>query len=69
LRSLHDELGQRYTARDAEIKRLLNTRNSSILAHGDRPVSGSLYRQLSSLVMDVVAVREEDLPAFPQVEW
>jgi len=62
---LKDNLGSRYFVREKETKVLLDQRNSSILAHGDKPVGEKVYRDLLPLVCEVSGVSEVDLPQFP----
>jgi CRISPR-associated protein (TIGR02710 family) len=65
LMELKDNLGSRYFVREKETKVLLDQRNSSILAHGDKPVGEKVYRDLLPLVCEVSGVSEVDLPQFP----
>jgi CRISPR-associated protein (TIGR02710 family) len=67
LAELKDELAGRYFSRERDIKTLMDQRNSSILAHGDRPVGERVYRELVPLVCEVAGVTEEDLPRFPEL--
>jgi CRISPR-associated protein (TIGR02710 family) len=67
LAEVKDELAERYFSREKSIKSLMDQRNSSILAHGDRPVGERVYRELVLLVCEVAVVKEADLPRFPDL--
>jgi CRISPR-associated protein (TIGR02710 family) len=67
LGELGDDLGQRYFAREEEIRKLLDQRNASILAHGDRPVGEGVFRKLLPTVCEVAGITEADLPDFPDL--
>jgi CRISPR-associated protein (TIGR02710 family) len=67
LAELKDDLAARYFAREKTVKAVLDQRNSSVLAHGDRPVGEKVYRQLFPLVSEIIGVDEEGLPEFPQL--
>ncbi len=67
LAELKDELGIRYFSREKEIGVLLNSRNKSILGHGEQPANEDLYRRFFGLTCEVAGVREEDLPVFPRL--
>lgn len=67
LAELKDDLADRYFGRAKEAKALLDQRNSSILAHGDRPVGEKVYREFLPMVFDIVEVAEGDLPHFPSL--
>jgi CRISPR-associated protein (TIGR02710 family) len=66
---LKDELATRFLVCEKEIGALLDSRNKSILAHGGQPVSEDLFRRFLRLVLEVVGLREEDLPEFPRLPW
>lgn len=67
LAELKDDLAVRYFAREQEVKAVLDQRNSSILAHGDKPVGEKVYRELLPLVCGVVGVAVKNLPQFPEL--
>ncbi len=69
LKELGDELGQSFSQRyDTEIKPLLDSRNMSILAHGDQPVTGDLYRELLGTVTGFIPIDQTKLPKFPELD-
>lgn len=65
LGELRDDLASRYFAREKAIKSLLDQRNGSILAHGDRPVGENVYGEFLPLVCEVAGITEAELPRFP----
>lgn len=65
LKTLQDEIATRYFAREQEVKAVLDQRNASILAHGDRPVGKEVYQRLFPLVCEVAGVPVGELPCFP----
>jgi CRISPR-associated protein (TIGR02710 family) len=67
LEALRDDLAVRYFACERMVKALLDQRNSSILAHGDKPVGETVYRELLPCVIKVVGVAPDELPQFPSL--
>jgi CRISPR-associated protein (TIGR02710 family) len=65
LKALQEDLAARYFAREQDVKAVLDQRNSSILAHGNKPVGEAVYGRLFPLVCEVTGVPEEKLPRFP----
>jgi hypothetical protein len=65
LAELKDDLATRYFAREHDTKAVLDQRNLSILAHGDRAVGEKVYQRLLPLVCHIVDVSVDDLPRFP----
>jgi CRISPR-associated protein (TIGR02710 family) len=59
---LGEEIGRRYMD-DKQLSHLLNERNATILAHGQKPVSAGLYARLKERVMDLARVEIQDLDA------
>lgn len=64
--ALADELGKRYSEDKVNLRTLLDSRNSSILAHGFVPVAESTYNELFKLVLNFGGIRDSELPCFPQ---
>jgi len=54
-----------FKAYDKEIRRLLEIRNSSILAHGFEPIKEKTFQGLWDSIMQFSGAKEEDLPRFP----
>lgn len=69
LDALDDPLGKKYRAHEAELKKSLEARNQSLLAHGYNPVPEDACARLFAIALDFLDVREEDLPVFPQIAW
>lgn len=69
LNALDDPLGRKYLAHEAELKKSLEARNQSLLAHGYNPVPEDVCARLFAIALDFLDVREEDLPVFPQIAW
>lgn len=68
LNELNDDLGKNFmTVYESSIKGLLNTRNQSILAHGDQAVGKDTYTKLLETVKDFMKIEESRLPGFPQL--
>lgn len=65
LSALGDALGERYTARAAELRQLLDARNNSLLVHGWRPVASELFERMLALTLDFLGVDRGNLPALP----
>lgn len=58
--------GEAFFAREEAFKGLLNARNSSLLAHGGRPVKPETYQRFKALLCEAFGLA--DLPAFPSLE-
>ena len=65
LAALADDLGHAFIARQEEILKLLNLRNSSPLGHGESPVGADGYERFRSVLVALLAIDESDLPRFP----
>ena len=57
-----EKIGKKY-GENNRIKHLLNERNNSLLAHGNKPVTHGLYLKLKQEVVDLVKVEIDDLEA------
>ena len=64
LDALGDELGQRFMARQEDIRKLLNLRNLSPLGHGENPVGHDGYGQFRALLVELLGIEVQDLPRF-----
>lgn len=69
LHALGDEVGETYQRRQVELRKVLNIRNSSLLAHGYQPVTADTYQKLLAISLDFAGATREDLPVFPLMEW
>ena len=65
LAALDDELGKAYQKRQKDLKKVLNARNQSRLAHGTDPIRPETYETMKDIVMDFAGITEKDLPTFP----
>ena len=66
LKELGSELGESFFKRyEKEIRPILDIRNSSILAHGFRPVVKETFCKLLDTIMQFSKTKEDDLPRFP----
>jgi CRISPR-associated protein (TIGR02710 family) len=63
-----DEAGRRFMEVRADVEKILDCRNSSILAHGLRPVGGEQAKRLREIVLALLPERPE-FPHFPQLPW
>jgi len=68
LREIGNELGKRFSENERNLMALLEKRNLSKLAHGDRSLSEDDYRTMSETLMDFFEIKDEDLPAFPELK-
>ena len=66
LKELGDELADNFFKfYEREILPLLDIRNSSILAHGFKPVDDRTFQKLWDSILKFSGTKEEDLPKFP----
>jgi len=68
LKELGNQKGKEFFSQEKGIKKILDARNSSILAHGDIPIKEEKYKELLSLVLNFGKLQEKDLPIFPYLE-
>ncbi|HEY7490926.1 MAG TPA: TIGR02710 family CRISPR-associated CARF protein [Candidatus Tectomicrobia bacterium] len=67
LEALGDALGGAFMARQEEVVKLLNLRNSSPLGHGEAPVGADGYERFRSVLVALLAIDESALPRFPEL--
>lgn len=67
LGGLGDELGRRYEERREEMRRHLQLRNRSILAHGDQAISREGFEGFLAFCLEFLDIAPEDLPRFPNL--
>lgn len=65
LEELRDELGERYSSHGTELRKILDSRNSSILAHGSQPIKQSTFEKFFTIVLEFAGVDKNQLPSFP----
>ncbi|RRD69558.1 MULTISPECIES: TIGR02710 family CRISPR-associated CARF protein [unclassified Desulfovibrio] len=69
LDALNDPLGKAYRMHEDALKRSLEARNISLLAHGYTPVGEDRFRDLFAVALVFLGMRKEDLPSFPRLNW
>jgi CRISPR-associated protein (TIGR02710 family) len=69
LAGLGDPLGESYLDTQDELRKALNVRNMSLLAHGFEPVTEKTYRNLLEIALTFMGLKAEDLPRFPRMQW
>jgi hypothetical protein len=62
-------VGLRFGERQDELKKLLDLRNKTILAHGFHPASRKTNVQMLGITMDFLGMNEEMPSGFPQMRW
>lgn len=65
LAALCDPLGELYLQEEVELKKVLDIRNNSLLAHGFNPVTQATYDKLLVIALRFCKVERNDLPDFP----
>jgi len=65
LDALGDPLGGRYAANANELRKVLDARNNSLLAHGWRPVDEAVFDKMLDLTLDFIGIGRGDLPVLP----
>ena len=60
-----NKLGKKFFQKENEIKAILEKRNSSILAHGDTPLSKEIYNKLLEVTLEFIGISKEKLLKFP----
>lgn len=64
-----DEMGQRYFDCEKQLLQVLDIRNNSKLAHGDKPVDRGNYQKIRDIFMRTFNFRDKDIPVFPAIEF
>lgn len=67
LAALDDPLGHLYIQEENELKKVLNIRNHSLLAHGFSPVRQQTYENMLEISMRFVGIDRDTLPDFPRL--
>ncbi len=65
LAALDDPLGKLYLEEERELKKVLDIRNNSLLAHGFNPVTEATYTKLLSIALRFCDIERDALPDFP----
>ena len=66
LYALNDEIGKKFMDKQKELKRILNARNKSILAHGNDPIRKENYLKILDIIWNFTNFKQNDLPNFPK---
>lgn len=69
LSALGDDLGGRFQEREADLRKVLDIRNSSLLAHGFKPVREETYERMLGIALFFFNLAKKDLPMFPRMDW
>ncbi|WP_305046705.1 TIGR02710 family CRISPR-associated CARF protein [Geoalkalibacter sp.] len=69
LHALGDPLGSAYSSCEAELRKVLGVRNTSLLAHGFTPVSEETYTKLFGIALVFLGLKVDELPKFPLLDF
>jgi len=67
LEGLGNELGQNYRHNEDDLRKVLDIRNGSLLAHGFVAVSEESYFKLLQIALDFCGISRDQLPSFPEL--
>lgn len=68
LRMMDDPLGDAFRRREEELKKILDIRNRSLVAHGFEPVRRDTYEKMLAVALDFLGIDKDSLPRFPVME-
>lgn len=69
LAALGDQLGKDFLAAQRDLKKALESRNTSLLAHGYVPIAKDKYEKLLAAALDFLRTDAASLPVFPRIDW
>lgn len=69
LAALDDPLGKAFLAQEKALNAALQSRNTSLLAHGYMPISEDKYEKLMATALEFLRTDAQSLPAFPHIDW
>lgn len=69
LAGLGDPLGKAFAEQGEGLKKALQSRNESLLAHGYVPIGMDKYEKLMAAALEFLKTDPGSLPAFPQIDW
>lgn len=69
LAALGDPLGLTFVEQGESLKKTLQSRNESLLAHGYVPIGKDKYEKLMSAALEFLKADERSLPAFLYIDW
>lgn len=67
LKNLGDDIGNRFFEYQDELKKILNARNSSYLAHGFDSSKEETYLKFRDIVYKLSGINQDNLPKFPKI--
>lgn len=67
LKNLGDDIGNRFFEHQDELKKILNARNSSYLAHGFDSSKEDTYLKFRDIVYKLSGINRDNLPKFPKI--
>lgn len=65
LAALGAPVGERYRAREVELRGLLEQRNNSILVHGWKPIRSEVFNGMLAITLDFLGLTMDKLPDLP----
>jgi CRISPR-associated protein (TIGR02710 family) len=68
LAELGDDVGSRFLAQESNLKKILDARNHSILAHGLRPITREQAARFRKIVTEFLPA-DLPIPRFPRLPW
>lgn len=68
LHALSDPMGAVFRQREVELKKILDIRNKSLLAHGFEPVRRDTYEKMIAIALDFLGIEKSSLPRFPAMD-
>lgn len=68
LHDLGDPLGEAFRCREEELKKILDVRNKSLVAHGFEPVRRDTYEKMLVIALDFLGAEKDSLPRFPVMD-
>lgn len=69
LAALDDPLGKDFLASRHDLKKVLEYRNNSLLAHGYVPIGKDKYEKLLAVALNFLRTDTAGLPVFPRIDW
>ncbi len=67
LAALGDPLGEHYRREENNLRKVLDIRNHSLLAHGFRPIREETYRKLLAIALTFCDLEADQVPDFPEL--
>lgn len=67
--AMGDPLGKAYRENEAELRKVLSIRNTSLMAHGFQPVSEETYDKMLGIALRFLSLDIDTLPRFPLLDF